>query len=76
VAERDLALARDYSTELVDMKPKPWYSGLQANAFYPYNLIYYFGVTGTLAGICLFRHKSHANPNPKAHVGSAGFGGI
>src|SRR5262245_41195148 len=43
-AERDFALAQHYSTNISKLHEKPWYSGVQATVFFPYNLIYYGGV--------------------------------
>ena len=55
-SERDVALSRDEALLIGDLRQKPWYSGIRGNAFFPYNLIYYFGAMGVIACICMSQH--------------------
>ena len=60
-AERDSALKQDFSTSVSELRGKPWYSGIQANVFYPWNLFYYIAATGVIAFVCLSgnKHNKH-----------------
>ena len=59
---RDAALRRDFAITPEALHPKPWYSGIRANLFFPYHLIYYACATGMIAFLCFSRHRKRPNP--------------
>lgn len=58
VGERDAALERDFGTAVDDLREKPWYSGVRANVFYPYNLAYYFAAIVLIAVTGFIRRRA------------------
>ena len=56
-AGRDAALVRDFSTSINNLRPKPWYSGIRANALFPFNLMYYLGATVFIVVVCSYRPR-------------------
>lgn len=46
IAKRDHVLKSQFALEVSELRPEPWYAGMRANHFYPYNLIYYVVATG------------------------------
>ena len=62
-AERDAALIQGFATTASDLREKPWYSGIRANIFFPYNMFYYFGVTGLIVIVCIYRGRDRITPN-------------
>lgn len=64
-SERNAALSRDYSTRISELHPKPWYSAIQANIFFPYNLIYYFGAGTIIVIVCISKCLGRPTPNKR-----------
>lgn len=62
-AERDAALKRDFSMSVSELREMPWYSGIRANVFFPYNLIYYATLTGFITFVCVPPRKKQPTPN-------------
>jgi hypothetical protein len=63
--ERDAALKRDFSTSVGELRQKPWYSGIRANVFFPWNLLYYVVVTGIIAFVCVLGRRTQPTPNKR-----------
>jgi len=59
--ERDASLERNFSTTIDDLHKKPWYSGIRANVLFPYNLIYYSGMTVMLSIVAALRWRNRPN---------------
>ena len=64
-AERDAVLAKDYSVNISNLHEKPWYSEIQAGAFFPYDLLYYGSVTILSALYCWIRHHRTLKSNTR-----------
>ncbi|WP_038167142.1 hypothetical protein [Verrucomicrobium sp. BvORR106] len=60
IAKRDHALKSQFALEVSQMHPEPWYAGMRANHFYPYNLIYYAMAAVMCFGYVIFTRRRNS----------------